>query len=368
MLIFEIIDYLARKSSREEPCLLSEIVKAVGMDGNQKNTVRKAIHDYVHYADRATTAFGSEMNLTWSGTLPSIVVCRAERGKFTEIPVGELDLPDPERGPKGRTNAYGYYLEATDNWLSPGETRFLQEAVYTYACLSSKQVAELITKLDRPLPRWQRGRFKDVDPFSVGPRMPVSMFHDIEKISKAIEYKECISFTYLKYDADNGRIELVPKAEYRVRPLALMAWGGEYYLVCSVGDHVINLRLDKMRDVQTIAEDAGRFIDVNQISHKYEDVKMFAGDKIDARIRVKREILNSAVDTFGLSRLRVTRSEADEVEISVSDVSWFGVRVWVLQHLGHCELLLPADLRVEITKVVQEQVRKYGVDVAPASL
>lgn len=359
-MIKDIIECLKENSDPEHPLRLKDIKKLIeeknyNLDKCTEVSIRQNIKKYYAKDDH-----------------PRICVFYKRNQRFIEFDLLEQEEMK-QNGTLSQTETL-YFCLAHDeeNDLCRAETRLLQDAVYIARLLDRKQTERLIAKLNALLSKYSRNKYKDIDIRTTIEPYLSKTTENIQTILQAIDQNKCISFKYHKYDLEKGKLQLVPKREdiYELEPCSLMWYGGSYYLVgyyyskTQDNGNIINFRADKLSEICILDKNKSHKHDFYPIDHRFKDINMFSSDPVEVRMRLKRDKLNNAVDTFGEHKMRNFELVNDhEVEFSVPDVSRLGVITWVLQFIEHCELIKPEELREEIKDILKNNVGKYGVNV-----
>lgn len=206
------------------------------------------------------------------------------------------------------------------------------------------------------------------------------IYENSKKHSKKISR---LQFEYCMYDYDENRkkITLVTRPVKKngeitnireVNPLILTWSNGYYYLVtyaCFNDEyHYYNYRVDRMKNVKCLKQDADEYNDRTYFRSGEFDPKLYIAkhpvmysstkiyDKVE--IRCKRFILNNALDTFGFD-IKVLKCEGNEVVFTVNNLTGQGVLMWALEYCEHCEILNPPELRAEMKRYAELMVKKY---------
>ncbi|WP_241079967.1 WYL domain-containing protein [Natranaerofaba carboxydovora] len=294
--------------------------------------------------------------------------------KYMEVEHYELDDKRHDKTDKSiNEKSKLFYCWALDEEkeITRAESRLFQDVIYVSNLLDKDGKEKLIKKINNYINFQAENEYKDIthEKWDLEQYL-VKTPDNIQKILKAIDKENVISFRYHMYDVINKQLKVVPKREstYRVEPYSLMWYGGNYYLVCYHSKNenegkIINFRLDKISEVEILDEEIVHHQDVHQIDHKFKYINMFSSEIVDVRIRLKRSKINNAVDTFGEHNFKnIKLVDNDNVEFSIRNVSRLGVITWVMQFFEHCELLKPKDLREEIRDIIIKNAGKYGLD------
>jgi predicted DNA-binding transcriptional regulator YafY len=189
--------------------------------------------------------------------------------------------------------------------------------------------------------------------------------NQIGNIHTAIARKKKISFQYLKY---NLKLERVPSTArnngyYKVSPYMLVWSDNQYYLIGFVGKRRINFRVDRMNDITILEEnrDAEKEYEaLNLENYASKSFSMFTGTIQRVQIKFRNELLNVAIDRFGLE-VRITPEGQEhfiayvEVETSPQFYGW-------LCGLGKAvELISPPSTVKKMGEYVADIAKMYEI-------
>jgi predicted DNA-binding transcriptional regulator YafY len=194
----------------------------------------------------------------------------------------------------------GYYI-ASRNFELP-ELKLLINAVQSSKYLTEKKSRELIEKLctecsvyDAQLMRRDvlvSGRVKS---------MNETIYYNVDAIQEAIAQNKQITFRYFDWGMDGQR--KYRDREYTASPYGLCQDNENCYLLAHSPRHgVTSYRVDRMSDIQIIDE---KRIPCPELTgkalydHANQLFQMFAGDKVEVKMRFHRSLLNVVVDRFG---------------------------------------------------------------------
>ncbi|MGN0679558.1 MAG: helix-turn-helix transcriptional regulator [Oscillospiraceae bacterium] len=308
-----------------------------------------------------------------------------------------------------KNNALKYYVQGP---LSESTIRILRDAIAVYPYAEQKITKQIIEELNNITNIYNRREYNlpAVDAF----KFPGTYYDNLQEIYRALststsdekgakldkkeynklksEYENSkkhskkvsrLQFEYCMYDYDDNRekITLVTRPVKKngeitnireVNPLILTWSNGYYYLVTYAyfNDeyHYYNYRVDRMKNVKCLKQDADEYNDRTYFRGGEFDPKlyiakhpvMYSSTKIydQVEIRCKRFVLNNALDTFGFD-INVLKCEGDEVVFTVNNLTGQGVLMWALEYCEHCEILNPTELRAEMKRYAELMVKKY---------
>lgn len=239
-----------------------------------------------------------------------------------------------------------------------------------------------------------------------------SYYQNLKEILKAFHTDDGklkkVSFVYCKYNHKKELEETVLKdgnTRRIVNPVKVMWANGYYYLVTFFIDdkndlRYINYRIDRMKDAKCLTTDAellgnhlvkreatvyntrkdgieGKRLDPKLVEdikriddsgfsvgkYRYSHPVMHTGDMLSkVVIRIKRYLMNNAIDTFGFE-FYVKEESNDDLIITIYDVSASGVKLWALEYSDNCEVLEPLSLRNSMAETTAKMVEKYIPDL-----
>lgn len=276
------------------------------------------------------------------------------------------------------------------------QINLLRDSLTVFSYAETKETAKIIERLNQITDIYNR---EEYDPFLVdAAKYPGSYYKNLREITKAFakikpvakdtrltsaelnmtneEYEK----TYLKktnkirfrYCAYNEKKELEIRlgkdgSEYRVvNPVKLMWSNGYYYLVVYNTDddrkaELINYRVDRMIDVECLEEEAYLPEKFSPSIYKKENPIMYTDRKKYPKIviRCKRSLINNALDTFGFNIDIKPLPNGEEVEITLSNTSSEGVKMWALEYGFGAEVIYPEEVRNDLAESVKSLAEKY---------
>ena len=129
--------------------------------------------------------------------------------------------------------------------------------------------------------------------------------NQIDNIHKAIATKKKISFQYLKYNLNKSKVPSREKDNgfYDVSPYALVWSDSQYYMVGFVGRRRINFRVDRMDHINILDDNITSEKEMEALNLEGYSTKlfsMFTGKRERVQIKFRNELINVAIDRFGM--------------------------------------------------------------------
>ena len=190
--------------------------------------------------------------------------------------------------------------------------------------------------------------------------------NQIEKIHRAIATNKKIDFQYLKY---NLKKEKVPSREkdngfYKVSPYALVWSDTNLYLVGFVGRRRINFRVDRMDYINILDENRSAEKEMEALNLENYSAKlfsMFTGTLQRVQIKFTNELINVAIDRFGID-VRIMADGENHfiafVELETSP-QFFG---WLCGMGKAVEIVSPAAVVKKFAEYIAEIANMYSSD------
>ncbi|MCI6877303.1 MAG: WYL domain-containing protein [Erysipelotrichaceae bacterium] len=254
-------------------------------------------------------------------------------------------------------NKIGYYLK--DRLFQHSEVLLLCNAVHASHFIPDKASKDLVNKLLSCQSRYKRNDyFKNVYLPNKKKKDNKQFLLNIEQISRAINEKKVIKFTYTHYDINKKLVNTRDDAYYR-SPYFLVVNGDRVYMVGRGKNHdsLSHFRVDRMKDIELVDEYYLR-LPKNLDAYTYANNKiyMFSGDETGVRLRCDKKALDVIIDTFGKDVMLADEGETFTVytKCGKEDIVKF-----CLQYVESVELLEPLSLRQEVRKVLLDASNRY---------
>ncbi|MDY5277644.1 MAG: WYL domain-containing protein [Erysipelotrichaceae bacterium] len=254
-------------------------------------------------------------------------------------------------------NKIGYYLK--DRLFQHSEVLLLCNAVHASHFIPDKASKDLVNKLLSCQSRYKRNDyFKNVYLPNKKKKDNKQFLLNIEQISRAINEKKVIKFTYTHYDINKKLVNTRDDAYYR-SPYFLVVNGDRVYMVGRGKNHdsLSHFRVDRMKDIELVDEYYLR-LPKNLDAYTYVNNKiyMFSGDETGVRLRCDKKALDVIIDTFGKDVMLADEGETFTVYTKCGNED---IVKFCLQYVESVELLEPLSLRQEVRKVLLDASNRY---------
>lgn len=254
-------------------------------------------------------------------------------------------------------NKIGYYLK--DRLFQHSEVLLLCNAVHASHFIPDKASKDLVNKLLSNQSRYKRNDyFKNVYLPNKKKKDNKQFLLNIEQISRAINEKKVIKFTYTHYDINKKLVNTRDDAYYR-SPYFLVVNGDRVYMVGKGKNHdsLSHFRVDRMKDIELVDEYYLR-LPKNLDAYAYANNKiyMYSGDETGVTLRCDKKALDVIIDTFGKDVMLADEGETFTVytKCGKEDIVKF-----CLQYVESVDLLEPLSLRQEVRKVLLDASNRY---------
>ena len=253
----------------------------------------------------------------------------------------------------------GYYI-ASRNFELP-ELKLLIDAVQSSRYLTEKKSRELIEKLcsqcnesDARLMRRNvvvSGRVKS---------MNETIYYNVDAIQEAIAENRQIQFRYFDWDLNLQR--RYREKDYFASPYGLCQDNENCYLLGFSPRHgITSYRVDRMSDIQIMPD---KRIPCPELTgkalhqHANQLFQMFAGDKVEVKMRFHRSLLNVVVDRFGRDVMLIPDGDEHFTFLAPVVVSPMFLS-WVIGFGSKARILHPASVAESCRQMCLEALAQY---------
>lgn len=260
-----------------------------------------------------------------------------------------------------KSKARAYYLG--NRIFDLAEVKTLVDAVSSSRFITSQKSEELIQKLTQLTSVHNReslthsaftaDRIKTDTP---------SIFIVIDRINDAISRGKKIKFQYIDYLPDKTEVLRHDGKVYVVSPQAFI-WNDDRYYVPSYSEEkgcIVPFRVDRMRNVEVVSEDAVRDEEFNVSDYTRRVLKMYDGSapEQDVVLVADNKHMLSIIDRFGTEiETKALDDEHFKAVVSVCPSSTFFA--WVFQFSGGIRVAGPEDVKERykemLTSIISEQ-------------
>lgn len=262
---------------------------------------------------------------------------------------------------KGRH--FGYYL--TGRTFEAAELKLLVDSVQSSRFITARKTSELIRKIES-LASTYEGSDLQRQVYVTGrvKSMNESVFHNVDRISTAINSSVAITFRYFDYDTSLKKVYHQEGKPYEVSPYALI-WDNENYYLLGFDEKaeiMKHFRVDKMESIsitdrKRTGTDLFRSEDLSGYSVMH--FGMYHGELRDVRIRFSNRLAGQVIDRFGKDITMIPDDKEGffniSVRVAVSPVFFS----WLFSFGGDAEILGPASVREEAVDYLNSICRVY---------
>ncbi|MCR5660938.1 MAG: WYL domain-containing protein [bacterium] len=201
------------------------------------------------------------------------------------------------------------------------------------------------------------------------------MLWNAQKICDAIAVGDKVSYDYIKYVYEDGRV-IASTKNFTVYPYHLLYKNNHYYLRgnCELfnqfddaeddNEGIIYHRLDKMRNLQRVINREGIPFDSpdNFSEISYGMPYLYADHFENIEFKAAKFLINDIIDWFGQKHLRVSLDKkADKLYVSIK-ASPMAMNHWAMQYLPYVEIIKPRSLRESIEKCIKQAAELYEIN------
>lgn len=262
---------------------------------------------------------------------------------------------------KASNTNQGYFIGSRG--YDTAELRVLVDAIQAAHFLTAKKTKDLVDKLCTITSEGIAASLKNqifiTDRFKSENEL---IYYLIDKIHRAINAKKKITFKYFDYDIEKNKIFRKEGNNYTVSPFALVWKGDNYYVIGNSNSHtdISHYRVDRMENVEVTEErsidfsmlnDYKNYLSISDYVNKLYN--MYSGNREFVELRFKNEMLNIAIDKFGLEATLIKDGDYHfklRTDVIVSE----GFISWLLQFGDGIELLSPHFMRIQLKDKVEK--------------
>lgn len=248
---------------------------------------------------------------------------------------------------KTHTPKNGCFIGSRDFELA--EVRLLCDAVQAANFISRSKTKKLLEKIEKFVSVYQAAAIKEQIYIDSRPKCEnEEIYYTIDALDRAIKTAKKVRFRYERRVATEKFSAARETKEFIVSPYSLIWSRDHYYLVANKEnyDNLMNLRIDRIRDVEVLDEKARPLSEVSSYvtgfdaaDYVQKSFNMYSGTEEMIELQCRKELLEEMFDRFGSNaNVRVLNEDCfsirDEAFVNEGLVSWivqFGDRIKVLE-------------------------------------
>ena len=260
----------------------------------------------------------------------------------------------------------GFFM-ASRNFELP-EVRLLIDAVSSVGFITPDKTNVLVKKLESLVSKNQANAlgsqvYVDADAKCDNEEI----YYVIDALHEAIIHKQKVKFTYKRRKIDKERRKAYTGKTFTVSPYALIWKEDHYYLVCNNAkyDNLMNLRLDRMRKIQTLDEPARPVNEVSEYENTFDVAdysskmfNMFSGESGKVRLLCDLDIREEIMDRFG-AKIPLTAVDTNHFETTFNAALSDGLVSWLMKFGGQVKVLEPQSLADAVKEKAQTIAALY---------
>ncbi len=264
------------------------------------------------------------------------------------------------------TSPRGFFLGEREFEIP--EIYLLCDAVRAAKFISAKKSRELIEKLDSMLSVYQvKQREKGIYIDAVGKCDNEEIYYTIDCISNAIEQKKKITALYHTVVLGENRELKTNVREIKLSPYALTWQGDHYYVVGNYEkyDNLIHLRLDRMKDVESIDEPARHFSLVSDYTESFDITDytkrlfgMYTGEIEEIELCCNKKIIPQIIDRFG-DDIFIKKVTEETFSFSAETAVSEALVTWIMNYGSDIKVTSPEHLKERVIKRAEQILENY---------
>ncbi|MCR5208181.1 MAG: transcriptional regulator [Eubacterium sp.] len=260
----------------------------------------------------------------------------------------------------------GFYM-ASRRFELP-EVRLLIDAVSSAGFITPHKTEELLTKLESLVSKNQADRLvSQVYIDSDAKCDNEEIYYIIDLLHDAILNKKMVRFKYRRRNIDRENRKNYTLKDFTVSPYALVWKDDHYYLICNNKkyDNLMNLRLDRMRKIELLDEDARPCSEVSEYEERIDAAdytskmfNMFSGETKAVTLKCHLDLREQIMDRFG-AKIPLTAVDGNHFKTTIEAAVSDGLVSWVMNYGDKIEVLEPASLAESVKKRAEEILAVY---------
>jgi predicted DNA-binding transcriptional regulator YafY len=189
----------------------------------------------------------------------------------------------------------------------------------------------------------------------------IQVYIIINSIHNAIAEKKMISFKYSEYNIHKETIQKKNGKIYKTSPLNLI-WNDEKYYLLAYNEKynsITHYRVDKMQEVKELSSKAiplPPHLNIN--AHIQQVFNMYAGKEETVTIKIHHTMIGQVIDKFG-TKIKMLPYDAEHSTIQEKIFVSPTFFAWIFQFGKKMQILAPANVIVEMTTSLSENMKQY---------
>ncbi len=260
----------------------------------------------------------------------------------------------------------GFFM-ASRNFELP-EVRLLIDAVSSVGFITPEKTDVLVKKLESLVSKNQAAELgSQVYVDSDTKCDNEEIYYVIDALHEAIINKRKVKFVYKRRKIDKEHRKAYTEKTFTVSPYALIWKEDHYYLVCNNAkyDNLMNLRLDRMRKIQTLDELARPVNEVSEYENNFDVsdysakmFNMFSGESGTVKLLCDLDIREEIMDRFG-AKIPLTAVDTEHFETTFEAALSDGLVSWIMKFGGQIKVLEPQSLADAVKEKAQTIAALY---------
>jgi predicted DNA-binding transcriptional regulator YafY len=261
---------------------------------------------------------------------------------LNEIGFNIITATSPKRG----------FFMATRRFELP-QVRLLIDAVSSAGFITPNKTADLVKKLESLVSTNQANELVSQVYVDANTKCDnEEIYYVIDSLHEAIINKKKVKFTYKRRNIDKKNKKSYTEKTFKVSPYALIWKDDHYYLVCNNDkyDNLMNLRLDRIRKLSALDEDARHVSEVSEYKDTFDVAdysskmfSMFSGSSRVVKLHCDLSLREEIMDRFG-SKIPITAVDSEHFETSINAAVSDGLVSWVMQYGDKIKVVEPESL------------------------
>ena len=248
------------------------------------------------------------------------------------------------------------------------EVRLLIDAVTSAGFITPNKTQKLVEKLETLVSKNQAEELvSQVYVDSETKCDNEEIYYVIDALNDAINDKKQVSFKYKRRNIDKENKKSYTEKTFTVSPYALIWKDDHYYLVCnnSKYDNLMNLRLDRMRQIAVCDEAARPVEEVSEYKDSFDVAdysakmfNMFSGVNTKVELLCDLDLREEIMDRFG-AKIPLTAVDTEHFKTTVDAAVSDGFVSWIMTFGNKIKVTAPKSLADEVKKKASSIAKLY---------